>query len=287
MEFSAECAPCLLRRILFQTRLVDPEKDVQVMSSCVRVMAEGWQPGICSARLATRVHRECYELLGVVDPYAELKAEANQVAASLLPRAQMMVDGSSDPLLKACQVAIAGNVMDFGIGGFENPEELRSTFDALAAEMPEPNDVERVRELLQRSKEVVYLFDNCGEIVLDIPLLKVMKEMGLRVVGVVKGAPIITDATWEDLAISGADQVLDQALTTGTFAIGVDLELAPPELRDALARTDLVIAKGMANFEALSDSGIRPMVHLLRSKCYPVSQAIGAKKDRNVIRVFE
>jgi hypothetical protein len=287
MEFSAECAPCLLRRILFQTRLVDPAKESQVMSSCVRVIAEGWESGICAARLATKVHRKCYNLLGVDDPYAELKAEANKVAASLLPRAQMLVDGSSDRLLKAIQVAIAGNVMDFGIGGFESPEELRSTFDALVSEIPEPNDLERLRELLQGSKEVVYLFDNCGEIVLDVPLLKDLKGMGLRVVGVVKGSPIITDATWEDLAISGTDKVLDEALTTGGFAIGVDLDLAPEELKAAFERADLVIAKGMANFEALSDSHIRPIVHLLRSKCHPISQAIGARKDRNVIRVFE
>jgi hypothetical protein len=250
-------------------------------------MAEEWEPGICSARLATKVHRLSYDLLGVEDPYIYLKAEANEVAASLLPQAEMLVDVSSDRLLKACQVAIAGNVMDFGIGGFESPEELRSTFDSLVAEAPEPNDVERMRELLRRSREVVYLFDNCGEIVLDVPLIKELKGMGLRVVGVVKGSPIITDATWDDLVISGADQILDECLTTGVFAIGVDLDAAPSELREALSRADLVIAKGMANFEALSDSGIHPIVHLLRSKCLPVSQAIGAKKDRNVIKLFE
>ncbi|MCG7844999.1 MAG: ARMT1-like domain-containing protein [Methanomassiliicoccales archaeon] len=287
MEFSAECVPCLLRRILFQTRLVDPAKESEVMSSCLRLMAEEWEPGLNSARLSSKVHKLSYDLLGVDDPYAELKAEANRVAASLLPRARSMVDSSPDRLLKACQVAIAGNVMDFGIGGFESPEELRSTFNSLAAEWPEPNDIGRMRELLEGAKEVVFLFDNCGEIVLDIPLLQELKGMGLRVVGVVKGRPIITDATWEDLSISGADQVLDDALTTGVFAIGVDLLAAPAELREVLSRADLVIAKGMANFEALSDSDVRPIVHLLRSKCQPVSQAIGTKKDRNVIKVFE
>lgn len=287
MEFSAECAPCLLRRILFQTRLVDPDKESDVMSSCVRLIAEEWEPGMNSAQLSTKVHRLSYDLLGVDDPYAGLKDEANQVAMSLLPRAQALVDSSPDRLLKACQVAIAGNVMDFGIGGFESPEELRSTFDSLAAEMPEPNDVGRMRELLEGAKEVIYLFDNCGEIVLDIPLLKELKAMGLRVVGVVKGRPIITDACWSDLAVSGADRVMDEALTTGVFAIGVDMRVAPMELKEALSRADLVIAKGMANFEALSESDLRPMVHLLRSKCQPVSQAIGAKKDRNVIKVFE
>ncbi|KAF5052505.1 hypothetical protein DSECCO2_408110 [anaerobic digester metagenome] len=286
MDFSAECAPCLLRRILFQTRLVDPSREEEVMSSCLRLVAEGWEPGVNSAALATKVHRRCYDILGVEDPYAALKAESNRVALSLLPRAEELVAGSADRLKTACLVAIAGNVMDFGIGGYERPEELRHLFDELVSEEPEPNDVERLRTLLKNAKEVVYLFDNCGEIVLDLPLLRELKGMGIRVTGVVKGEPIISDATWEDLSISGADKVIDEGMTTGVFAVGLDLDRAPEQLREAIGRADLVIAKGMANFEVLSGTEIRPIVHLLRSKCRPVAKAIGARKDRNVIRVF-
>ncbi len=287
MDFSAECAPCLLRRILFQTRLVDPSREEEVMSSCLSLVAEEWEPGVRSATLATKVHRLCYDILGVDDPYAALKAESNRVAFSLLPRAEKLVEGSPDRLRAACLVAIAGNVMDFGIGGYEHPEELRHLFDDLVSQEPEPNDIEPMREILREAKEVVYLFDNCGEIVLDIPLLRELKGMGLRIVGVVKGEPIISDATWEDLSTSGAARFLDERLTTGVFAVGLDLERAPKDLREAFQRADLVIAKGMANFEALSGTEVKPIAHLLRSKCQPVAKAIGAKRDRNVIRVFE
>ncbi|OPX58593.1 MAG: hypothetical protein A4E30_01470 [Methanomassiliicoccales archaeon PtaB.Bin215] len=287
MDFSAECAPCLLRRILFQTRLVDPSREEQVMSSCLRLVAQEWRPGMNSAALSTKVHRLCYDILEVDDPYVALKAEANRVAFSLLPRAEELVASSEDRLKAACLVAIAGNVMDFGIGGYEHPEELMHLFDKLVSEEPEPNDVERLRSLLREAKQVVYLFDNCGEIVMDLPLLRELKRMGLRVTGVVKGEPIISDATWEDLSISGADKVMDECLTTGVFAVGLDLDRAPRELQEAFRRADLVIAKGMANFEALSGTDIKPIAHLLRSKCHPVATAIGAKKDRNVIRVFE
>jgi uncharacterized protein with ATP-grasp and redox domains len=257
------------------------------MSSCLRLVGELWEPGIRSATLATQVHRLCYDVLGVDDPYAALKAEANRVAFSLLPRAEELVERSEDRLKTACLVAIAGNVMDFGIGGYERPEELRHLFEELVSQEPEPNDVEVLRTHLKDAKEVIYLFDNCGEIVLDLPLLKELKHMGLRITGVVKGEPIISDATWEDLSISGADKVLDESLTTGVFAVGLDLERAPEALRQALLRADLVIAKGMANFEALSGTEVKPIAHLLRSKCRPVAEAIGARKDRNVIRVFD
>lgn len=287
MDFSAECAPCLLRRILFQTRLVDPSREEEVISSCLRLVAEEWRPGVNSAALATKVHRLCYDLLDVDDPYAALKEGSNRVAFSLLPRAEELVDSSNDRLKAACLVAIAGNVMDFGIGGYEHPEELRDMFDVLVAEEPEPNDMEMLRGSLKNAKEVLYLFDNCGEIVLDLPLLRELKAMGLRVTGVVKGEPIISDATWEDLRTSGVDRLLDERLTTGVFAVGLDLGRAPDDLKAAFTRADLVIAKGMANFEALSGTDVRPIAHLLRSKCQPVAKAIGAKKDRNVIRVFE
>lgn len=257
------------------------------MGGCLRLLAEGWVPGINSAALATRVHRLSYELLGVKDPYADLKTEANRVAATLIPRAEELVNSSQDRLRAACLVAIAGNVMDFGIGGFERPDELVHTFEGLVSQGPEPDDVERLRELLRGARKVVYLFDNCGEIVLDAPLLKELKAMGLKVVGVVKGEPIITDATIEDLRTSGVDRLLDACLTTGTFAIGLDLSRAPPELTEALGDADLVIAKGMANFEALSDTDVRPVAFLLRSKCLPVSRALGASKDRNVVKVIE
>jgi len=81
--------------------------------------------------------------------------------------------------------------------------------------------------------------------------------------------------------------VLDECLTTGVGAGGLDVGRAPKARRDAFGRADLVIAKGMANFEALSGTDVRPIADLLRSKCHPVARAIGAKKDRNVIRVFE
>ncbi len=119
--------PCLLRRILFRPGWsIPPGGGGHV--SCLRLVGELWEPGIRSATLATKVHRLCYDILDVDDPYAALQAESNRVAFSLLPRAEELVESSEDRLKAACLVAIAGNVMDFGIGGYEHPEELRHLF---------------------------------------------------------------------------------------------------------------------------------------------------------------
>ena len=59
------------------------------------------------------------------------------------------------------------------------------------------------------------------------------------------------------------------------------------ELRTGMSRSDLILSKGMANFEALSDHYFRPIAYIMRAKCRPVANAIGAKKDDNVVKLYE
>jgi hypothetical protein len=66
----------------------------------------------------------------------------------------------------------------------------------------------------------------------------------------------------------------------------VDLGTVPEETRQAIEGADLVISKGMANLESLSDAGIRPIAYLLRTKCDPVASTIGEAKDINVAILF-
>jgi damage-control phosphatase, subfamily I len=105
------------------------------------------------------------------------------------------------------------------------------------------------------------------------------------VIGVVKGAPILTDATEEDATSTGMVDMLDGLLNTGVFAVGLDIGRMGDRLREEMASADLIIAKGMANFESLSDAGYGPIAYLMRAKCHPVAQAIGASKNDNVARL--
>lgn len=284
----AECIPCLLGRVLFETNLCAPEKKVEVMRACVKVLSGRYRPGVNSAVTATAVHRKAYGLLACKDPYADLKKRSNEVAERIFVKARHFVERSKDPLEAASLVAIAGNVLDFGIGAaLSNPERLADEFDTLIGQGLAVNDVPRMREILEKAENVVFLLDNCGEIVFDRLLVAELKWFGVRVVGVVKGKPILTDATREDARSTGIDKMFDEVLTTGSFAIGIDLTRIGKRLRKELKGADLVISKGMANFESLSDEDIRPIAYLLRAKCLPVARAIGANKEDNVVKVYE
>jgi uncharacterized protein with ATP-grasp and redox domains len=257
------------------------------MRDALKVLKEGFEPGANSAEVATRVHQRAYQVMGCADPYRDLKIRSQEIARELFPRAQCLVETSPDRLEAAALAAIAGNVMDFGIAGLDDPTALLRQFDAIVRQGLNVNDLAQVRQRLAHATKVVYLLDNCGEDVLDTLLVREIRALGPRVIGVVKGEPILTDVTLEDARRSGVDQEFDEVLTTGMFAVGVNVKGLGDRLRRELEEADLIIAKGMANFESLSAAPFRPIAYLMRAKCRPVAEAVGAQKDDNVLRLIE
>ena len=281
-----ECIPCLLGRVLFEAELCAPHRSEEAMREGLAVLQENYVPGANSAEVATKVHRRVYDVLGCQDPYEELKERSDMVALSLVDRAREFIERSPDRLEAAVLVAIAGNVMDFGIPGHNDPEQLRSDLDGILAQGLDLNDVDRLRRMLGPGRRVVYLTDNCGESVLDRLLVEQLRDTGATVIGVVKGAPVLTDVTLVEAPRAGLDRAFDEILTTGMFAVGLDVNRMDGRLRSLLDEADLIIAKGMANYESLSHAGIGPIIYLMRAKCRPVAEAVGGRKGDNVAKMF-
>jgi uncharacterized protein with ATP-grasp and redox domains len=285
MEIDPECVPCLLGRVLYEAELCDPRKTRAAMKDALKVLMEGFEPGANSAEVATRVHKRAYQVLGSADPYRELKARSDEVARSIYPRAEALIESSSNRLETAVLVSIAGNVMDYGIAGLDDPTALSREFDSIVRQGLNVNDLPEARKLLVGASKVIYLLDNCGEGVLDTLLVREIKALGPRVIGVVKGEPILTDVTMEDAVRSGLVKEFDGTVTTGMFAVGLGTATMGDKLRREMEEADLIVSKGMANFESLSDSGFKPVLHLMKAKCRPVAEAVGAHKGDNVARL--
>ena len=246
-------------------------------------------PNDVSAEVATRVHRAAYEALGTDDPYAEQKRLSNEVALKLLPRARELYRtcAPEDRLRTATLLSIVGNVLDFGIeGGLADPGKMEDAFGDLIAQGLGRDDTDRMTDLLVPGARVAYLNDNCGERVFDQILLEELRERGCAVTLVVKGDPILTDATREDVEELELEGMVDRVVDTGPLAVGVDMTTVPVGTRRAIEEADMVISKGMANLESLSDSDIRPIAYLLRTKCDPVAGTVGEAKDINVVALF-
>ena len=288
MKVTPDCVPCLMKRVLFQARLLDNGCESEAVAAALKVYAEEYEEGKNSAAVATEVHRAAYEVMKA-DPYHQMKIDADRIAGEFLDQVERFVDGSEDRFAAAIRVAVIGNIMDFGIGlAIERPEQFRERFQSLLDQGIGSDDTEKLRAKLKGSKSILYFFDNCGESQFDKLLIKEIQRMGVRVVGVVRGQAILNDVTMEDAERIGLDRILDRTVSTGLFAIGADLAKAGGDLKEELEKADLILAKGMANYESLSDqdAGI-PKVFILRTKCEPVARSLGVPADINVVRYVE
>jgi hypothetical protein len=207
------------------------------------------------------------DILGNDDPYAHLKQEGNDFALFLQEKVEQQIQAADDPLRAAVRVAIAGNIIDYGaLHSFDAAATMQECFDRKFV----LDDYPVLLEALQGKPKVLYLCDNCGEIVFDGLLIKEMNRLGCQVTAAVRGAPIINDATMEDAQACGLDRICS-VISNGTCCPGTPLESCSEEFREHFRDADLIISKGMGNFETLSEVSA-PIFFLFTVKCSQVAR---------------
>jgi hypothetical protein len=220
-------------------------------------------------QIASRIHRRAYELLENPDPFAELKRQGNRQATEVCKEVRDNLLTFRDYVL----ASVIANTFDYGVKG-HTVEENFSVF--FLREFARGLTVDHTDKIASLCSRVVYLSDNCGEIVLDRLLIEYLKGLGSHVTVAVKEAPILNDATLQDARDLGLDTLADKLTTTGGGAeIGICREIIPDDLRQAISRCTIIIAKGMANFESLSEmDNLPPVAYLLAVKCKPVADEL-------------
>jgi len=287
MEMRPECIPCLLKRVLFQATLAGNGTEFDALKAAMAAFTKGLRKGRNSAEMATEVHRAAYSAMRTKDPYIRLKIRADEVAGEYIEYSERYIGSSGDRIRSAILIASIGNIMDFGIKeAIEDPDEFRNGFRELLEQGIGHDDTEAVKEMLHNAKSVIYVFDNCGESQLDKLLIREIRRTGIRVIGVVRGEPILNDVTLDDALRIGLHEEVDSLHTTSEFRIGMDMNALSESLRKEIDSADLMIAKGMANFESLSDQDVPiPLVHILRTKCAPVADALRIPLGVNAVVV--
>jgi len=290
MKLTTTCIPCLLKRVAYEVDLCKKDKAMSALVECSKIVAQRASDKISSAEFASEIHRCAYAIIGERDPYVKLKRKSNLTAMSLVGQARRYVRTSQHPLRAAMRLSIVGNLLDFGISGsLESPEELKREFRRLLDKRPGWDDSVEIERLISRSKEVVFLADNCGEIVFDGILLEEIKKSGPKTVLVVKGEPILTDVTLEDLEGLNMENIADEIIETEGLAVGLNLwdKNVNVGLKKRMRAADLIISKGMANFEAMSEHRWKAVVYLLRAKCEPVARALHVKSNSDIIKLVK
>ncbi len=243
-----------------------------------------------AANLGTKRDRIIKQLTSNKDPYVRTKKAANEKAMKLLPKAKKLVDegnNQQERFKKACLCAIVGNIMEFDIPGHKfNLNDLASCIREASKDLA-IDDIDRAYDLAKKASHVLYLADNAGEIVFDMLLVEQLKNMGLKVTYVVKGGPVINDATMEDVAFSGMDKIADEILTTGTDAVGLQKKEVSPEFLKVYDAAELIFAKGMGYAETLTEYKLtKPHLLLFRTKCVPVANYFRVPRDKNIAKLM-
>lgn len=137
------------------------------------------------------------------------------------------------------------------------------------------DDSEWLEVRLREAKRVLYLADNTGELYFDLPLVKYMRRF-VDVIYVVKPSPVQDDLTLEDVTRSGLQGEFGKVMSTGIASPGVVFSLASLQFRQEFESADLIFAKGMGHYEALSEFPTEgKFFYCLMTKCQPVADSLG------------
>ncbi len=254
----------------------DAKQQIEVLRLMLELISDELRRGVSNpVRIATRLFRTIKSLSRVEDPYASEKAEANRLALELYPSIRDLVlstTGARERLELALRFSIVGNALDLGVAGYAPPSVAEIIDKARTISIH--GDPDSVIELLLNAKSVAVIMDNCGEAVFDRVLGDALKSLGKRVVAIVKGGPFQNDVTIHEATEIGLHESFDDVVDTGTDAASVFLDEASPTALKALKSVDIIVSKGMANYEYLTEvENIlgKPVVYLLIAKCEPIA----------------
>ncbi len=272
MHTYLDCIPCFTQQALDALRQVTD--DEELMHRALRRVLEAsseFEMTLSPPEMAQTIHRIIREETGAADPYAAIKAESTAVALRLAESARPVVTGADDPFKMALRFSIAGNIMDFALTSKWDQMNLATFLDDTRLRPLEDEAVEQLRAAVKNARSILFLGDNAGETVFDRLLIEQMPQD--KVVYAVKGAPIINDATMADALAAGLDQVAE-LIDNGSDAPGTLLPLCSPDFQRRFSEAKLIIAKGQANYETLSESD-RPVFFLTQVKCPVIGRDLG------------
>lgn len=285
MRLQEGCTECLISRVEYECRLCTDDETVikEIVDACQDKLSRIFTDPVPAPTIASRVHRLAYRMLGETDPYYSLKAANNKDAMAVCRQVRGELSTFRDLVL----ASVIGNTLDYGSEAHTVTDNFVEFFRREFAAGLTVDDTEIIEPLTSR---VVYLADNCGEIVFDALLADYLRKSGSHVTFVVRGAPILNDATLKDALALGLDQRVNLLANAvdGVAELGLNLDLIPPDLTSALDDATLIISKGMANYESLSDyRDLPPIAYLLTVKCGPISKDIGIPVGARVALLSE
>jgi hypothetical protein len=272
------------------------EEKIAIMKSILDAISkfvvecqEGATPCI-PALLATRLYRYIKRVTSVNDPYFDEKVNAHKEALKLYEEAKRIIFSEKNVktrLYRALQFSLVGNLLDFGVMGFTPPsiDELMSK----ALNLRIWGDTDTAMNILLSARNIAVVLDNAGEAVFDRLLADVLRDVGAKVYAIVKGGSFQNDVTIEDAYFAKLNESFDKIVSTGSDAASIFIEELSNEAREIINSSDVIVSKGMANYEYISEIAPmlgKPIVFVLVAKCLPISISTGIPLGEAGIAIY-
>ena len=267
MKVSAECMHCLVKRQADNIKKYsDEEKKAEYLGKVLGIIANNAaeEPAPVLLSHIGRLHEEYF---GKPFSFDELKKGYNAMMLEKENEIRGKIGEAQDPLALALRFAQIGNFIDFGAMDSVDDAKLMEYLEQ-AETLPLSEDTyAKFTENLKTAKKLVYMTDNCGEVVLDKLLLETIAGIAPHVEKtiIVRGEPVLNDATMED-ALQVGIEACGKVIPNGTNIAGTYIPWLSAEAKQAMEEADLLISKGQGNFESLHGCGLN-IYYLFLCKC--------------------
>jgi len=257
---------------------VAAEKRNTLVSSLLKDIAEIDLNKSYSPEISRNIIEQLKQHSALSDPYRSEKEESNRDMLDCYHEFKRMVEVSKNPFDTALRLAIAGNIIDFGP---DHVFDIRETIEQVMNGDFAIDHSLQLQEAVKSAKNILYLGDNCGEAVLDKLFLETIDHP--NVVFAVRDSAVLNDLTLKEANDVGISEVAT-LISNGDDAPSTLLHRVSPEFKAIYDSADLIISKGMGNYEGLMDENDPRLFYLLMIKCQVIGEKIGAKKGEFVVK---
>ena len=278
MRTYLDCIPCFFKQALKAARMAGADEDVQKkILDNLAAEVPNFPLSSSPPEMGRIVYRLVREITSEEDPFKKVKDKYNKIALNIYPDLKDKVAHSKDGLLTAIRLAVAGNIIDFGV---DNPFVLEKEIEDVFRKDFAIFDYQEFKETLKNAKQILYLADNAGEVVFDRILIE---ELNKEVIYVVKDKPVINDALAEDAQFCGIDKIAE-VVSNGSDAPGTILSLCSEAFLSLYETAKLIISKGQGNFEGLVGRSKAPIFFLFKVKCPVIANDVGCRVNDIVLK---
>ena len=271
MKTYQACIPCIMN--LMESTLEKADMDDSSRQAVLDNFKKDWIKADMSlppARTAGLIYQKILQEINQDDLFRTHKTSSIRETLKLYPLLKKLVEQASDHLDAAIRISALGNILDAANpNSYDIDEEIARLFE----DKIWGDSLEIFRYKIISADSLLILADNAGETVFDRVLIETLE---LPVIYAVKSGPAFDDALIEDARQAGIDQVA-RLLESGTPYPGTYLPSCTPAFQELYLNAPLVLAKGQANYETLSDT-TRDIFFLLKLKCEVISKEIGYPK---------